>query len=219
MKIIVFSDTHLRLPFEEEKFIFLEKIIKKADRVIINGDFWDGYIISFDQFTNSPWQHLFPLLKKKKTVYVFGNHDKKILSNKKISLFSYYQTSQYSLKINGKKFIFEHGDRIAPALDGILKIKKAPSFLQKRLINFHDKMLQKYGKDFLKRFFKKRNKILKKKIKKEFKNGEILICGHSHFPEVDLKNHLANCGTISGGFASYLLIDEKGKIKLKEERY
>jgi len=43
MKIAIFSDTHLRLPFEERKFKFLERVIKNVERIIINGDFWDGY--------------------------------------------------------------------------------------------------------------------------------------------------------------------------------
>lgn len=219
MKILVFSDTHLRLPFEEKKFNFLKSIIQKADQVIINGDFWDGYIITFDQFINSPWKHLFPLLKKKKTIYVFGNHDKKIFIDKRVSFFSFYQTYHFQLKINGSFFNFEHGDQLSPAIDGILKIKKAPSILQKLLINFHDHMLQVYGKSFLNQFFTRRNKIIKKRIKNKLKKGEFLVCGHSHYPEVDEKNRFANSGTIGGGFASYLLIDEKGKIWLKEERY
>jgi predicted phosphodiesterase len=219
MIIVVFSDTHLRLPFEEEKFRFLEKLVAKADQVIINGDFWDGYIISFDQFINSPWQNLFPLLKKKKTIYVLGNHDKRILSDKRVSLFSHQQKEEYLLKINGSQFVFQHGHQLAPALDDVLKLKKVPAIIQKRLINFHDRQIRKKGKEFLRKFFKKNNEKIKKKIKSRFKNGQIIICGHTHYPEIDLKNHFACCGTIAGGFASYLLIDERGRIRLREEGY
>ncbi len=83
MKTIVLSDTHLYEEFDEKKFNFLKRIISKVDRVIINGDFWDSYICSFSDFINSPWKKLFPLLKTKKTVYIYGNHDKKSLTDKK----------------------------------------------------------------------------------------------------------------------------------------
>ena len=219
MTIAVFSDTHLRLPFEEKKFRFLEKLINKSAHVIIVGDFWDGYIITFTQFLNSPWRHLFPLLKRKKTIYIFGNHDKEIFVNEKVNLFSKKQVKQYQLKLNGKNFVFEHGDRLVPALDGILKIKKPPTFLQKRLIKLHDQLLEKKGKRFLEWFFKKTGEKIKKKMESEFKDSQFLIAGHTHYPEIDEKNRFANCGTIGGGFASYLLIDEEGRIKLKEERY
>lgn len=220
MKTLVFSDTHLRLPFEEKKFNFLKSIIQKADQVIINGDFWDGYIITFDQFVDSPWKNLFPLLKRKKAVYIFGNHDKKILADYRISLFSHFQTSQYQLKIDGNHFIFEHGNRWLPTMDDVLKLKKVPSIIQKRLINFHDNQLRKKGKEFLKKFFKKNNEKIKKKIKSKLNNGQFFIFGHTHYPEIDEKNRFANCGTIAAGFASYLLIDEEeGKIWLREEGY
>lgn len=219
MKILVFSDTHLRLPFEEKKFDFLKSIIQKVDQVIINGDFWDGYIISFDQFINSPWQNLFPILKKKKTIYIFGNHDKKIFADNRVFLFSYLYTTQYQLKINGRSLIFEHGNRWLPAMDNVLKLKKVPSIIQKRLISFHDKQIRKKGKEFLKKFFKKNNEKIKKKIKSKLTNGQFFVFGHTHYPEVDKGNHFANCGTIGGGFASYLLIDNKGKVILKEEGY
>ena len=64
MKILVFSDTHLSSTFEEKKFNLLKEIISRADRVIINGDFWEGYLISFKEFLDSRWKELFPLLKK-----------------------------------------------------------------------------------------------------------------------------------------------------------
>ncbi|KKP50689.1 MAG: hypothetical protein UR42_C0024G0015, partial [Candidatus Roizmanbacteria bacterium GW2011_GWA2_33_33] len=50
MNILVFSDTHLYLPFDGKKFNFLKKIISDSDQVIINGDFFDDYMISFDEF-------------------------------------------------------------------------------------------------------------------------------------------------------------------------
>lgn len=68
MKTIVFSDTHLINKFEENKFQFLSALIASADSIIINGVFWDAYMVSFDAFIKSRWKDLFPLLKEKKTI-------------------------------------------------------------------------------------------------------------------------------------------------------
>ena len=39
MKILVISDLHLTTRFDQKKCEFLEKLISRADKVIINGDF------------------------------------------------------------------------------------------------------------------------------------------------------------------------------------
>jgi predicted phosphodiesterase len=219
MKIAIFSDTHLRLPFEEKKFKFLERVVKKVDQVIINGDFWDGYIISFSQFINSPWKNLFPLLKLKKAVYIFGNHDKKILSNGKLDLFSQQQTTNYEIRADSKSFIFEHGNRLSPALDDQLRLKKIPTMIQKTLTTFHDYFVRKQGKEFLRRRFSKYNKVIKKKIKDKLEENQFFFCGHTHWAEIDEKNHFANSGIVAGGLGQYLIIEDEGKITLKEEWY
>ena len=118
--ILVFSDTHLYLPFDQKKFNFLKKIISESDRVIINGDFFDGYMIKFSKFIDSPWNQLFPLLKNKKTVYIFGNHDKKEFSDKRLSLFSDSQVSNYQLPTTHYNLIFTHGDDTRPTPDTVL---------------------------------------------------------------------------------------------------
>ncbi|MBI3955332.1 metallophosphoesterase, partial [Candidatus Gottesmanbacteria bacterium] len=76
MHTIIISDLHLTRRFEKRKFNFLKKIIERSDQVVINGDLWDYYFSSFSQFVRSPWRQLFPLLKEKKTVYLYGNHDR-----------------------------------------------------------------------------------------------------------------------------------------------
>jgi len=100
MTILVFSDTHLTHRFNKKKFLFLSRIIKKADKVIINGDFWDGHISSFHRFINSKWSMLFKLLKQKKTVYIYGNHDRKEYCDSRVSSFSTIQTTHYKINFN-----------------------------------------------------------------------------------------------------------------------
>jgi len=218
MKILVLSDTHLGLRFEEKKFKLLKSLIKSVNKVVINGDFWEGYKINFEQFINSHWKLLFPLLKSKKTTYLFGNHDKKLYSNEKTSLFSDLQAHQYKMKLNGNVLVFEHGNRLCSLFDEthpkFYEIIKKTNILGR----LHEMMVRKFGSKILKLLFSSQNEIIKAKIKKELKNGEIFVCGHTHAAEFDIKNNFLNSGIIMHGLAQYVLIDGK-KIYPKEEWY
>nr|MBI5455722.1 metallophosphoesterase family protein [Candidatus Levybacteria bacterium] len=226
MKIIFFSDTHLTNKLEDKKFTFLEKIISQADKVIILGDFWDNSLITFDQFVNSSWNKLFPLLKSKKTVYVYGNHDKKEFSDKRVLLFSDTQTDKYSFKVNEKTFVAEHGDRFFKnnliyqlTYGGPLKIFfMSKLFITWQFVIFENLLTKAFGTRFLKKKSLRFNGHIKKVIIKEFKNNEILICGHTHAAEIDLKNNFINTGIIRHGLGQFVIIDD-GIIYLKEEWY
>ena len=64
-KILIFSDTHLTKRFEEKKYNLLVRLVSSSDRVIINGDFWDSWFVSFKDFLGSKWNKLFPLLRER----------------------------------------------------------------------------------------------------------------------------------------------------------
>lgn len=216
MKILLFSDTHLTDIFDKKKFIFLKKIILSADKVIILGDFWDGYQTTFDKFINSNWKELFPVLKKKKTVYCYGNHDKKEYADKRLSLFSTIQTKQYRQKIGNRTFVFEHGDRLYQSLD--MKINSRPiirilTFIAHRILG---NVFFKTGINPFKLIFKKESINIQKKIEQERKNNEFYCCGHIH--EAMVKKFYANPGYIDYGNGQYLIINN-GKIKLMKELY
>jgi len=222
MNILVFSDTHLYLPFDEKKFNFLKKIISKYDQVIINGDFFDNYMISFADFINSPWNQLFPLLKKKKAIYIFGNHDQKKFSDQRLNLFSDVQTSIYHLSSVNYHLVFTHGQqfRKTPDLFVNKNLKQVVSMVVK-IAHFNRQLLTNiFGRLFLSLRFAYRNIATKEKAIKTIKDNEFIVVGHNHWAEVDEKNHFACCGAILYGFAQYLTIDlTSGKITLHEEWY
>jgi predicted phosphodiesterase len=218
MKTLVFSDSHLARRFDEKQFAFLKKIILKSDRVVINGDFWDGYLTSFRDFINSSWKYLFPILKSKNAIYVYGNHDKRRFASSKVSLFSDVYTARYQEKFNGKTLIFEHGNNLLPALDDRYQVI-IPRFVQTGVSFTHDFMARRFGNKFLKFAFKSSNRILKRKLKKRLAPDEIFICGHTHCAEVDLKNNFGNSGIVKAGLGQYLIIDNKDQVILKEEKY
>jgi len=222
MKILIFSDSHLYLPFDNNKFKFIKKIIASCDRVIINGDFFDSYMNKFDEFVNSPWNQLFPLLKARKTVYIYGNHDQRTSSDSRVALFSDIQAERYKIKTPNKTFIFEHGDKTRPTPDVMytnlsFKIKHYGMVCVHFLRNILVRLFRNIAINIL---FKPRNKISKKIIKINYKptSNEIYIIGHNHFGEVDEKNNFASTGAILYGYAQYLTI-ENDQISLHEEWY
>lgn len=211
MKVLIFSDTHLTDNFEEKKFNFLKKIISRSDKVIINGDFWDGYLTTFDKFISSPWKKLFPLLKSKKTVYVCGNHDRFTYADKRINLFSVKQVTVYYLKNKNYKLIIEHGHKIYRTIDEKLprKVNKYLSLAAGFFLNYFPltRLLLKMANSSIK------NRVKNKRIK-----GEVLIYGHTHYAEKDINNKFVNTGSIENGIAEYVLI-ENGEIISVKERY
>ena len=109
MKILVISDLHLTTRFDQKKCEFLEKLISRADKVIINGDFWSYYSCTFGEFVRSEWKALFPLLREKQAVYIYGNHDFRKWTNKRVHLFSVRQAEKYEYRYEKNKIIIEHG--------------------------------------------------------------------------------------------------------------
>lgn len=219
MNILVFSDTHLSLPFEEKKFNFLKSIIKNADRVIINGDFWEGYFISFKHFMDSPWKHLFPLLKQKQAIYIFGNHDRKKFSDHDIKQFSVKHTDRYDLVVGNNTFIFEHGNRLLP-LENINTneiMAGAPGFITSFMEHIEKFIVRTTGSKY-QAGLKHLNSKIKTLIKSELKKGEYYVCGHTHCAEVDHKNKFINTGMIKHGLGQYLLI-KNGIMYPMQETY
>ncbi len=210
MKLLVFSDTHLTEFVEEKKFNILKDIVSKADKVVINGDFWDGYLSSFDEFRNSGWKNLFPILKKKKAVYVYGNHDNKQFHHTKLArMFSDIQTDRFKLKIGDNTYIFEHGNRLLPFGDEDALQAQIKSTFNKLTNKIESMMIKTFGVHY-QRFLQKYNEVIKSKIVKELKKNEYYVCGHTHSAEIDRKNRFINTGVIKDGLAQYIHITEKG---------
>lgn len=214
MKIIIFSDSHLTDRFEEGKFLFLKKIISIADKVIINGDFWDGYLTNFDRFVKSRWKKLFPLLKKRKTVYIYGNHDNKALADARVNLFSVYQGYKYTLKSGHHTFHIKHGHNIYKLPDDYI-----PMFLISIIVSV-DSVLRYWwyllNRSGLLNYYHSLNDYYRKGYK--MPDRHLNIIGHTHGAEIAIKDGFANSGFIRWGYGSYLIC-ENGMLELKQEKY
>ena len=223
-KILIISDTHLTKRFDKKKYDFLKKLIANSDKVIINGDFWDSWFTTFDDFVHSKWQGLFPVLLEKEAVYIFGNHDLKKETDDRIKLFSVKGVESYDLEYDDEIYHIEHGrrilelekDRFLLTYGQIMQILENHNFkVMFWILNlleiisykiFEEKMM--YTK-----FAHKRNFILKRAEKHSW-----LVCGDTHCPEIDNARQFANSGCILHGYATYLTIDI-GKVSLHAETY
>lgn len=212
MRYLIFSDTHLTPIFEPAKFRILKEAIMRADRVIINGDFWEGFAGTFDQFVNSRWAtELFPLLKKKKAVYLFGNHDPKRLSDERVAMFSVLQAERYQFTSGKNIYSIEHGNRLIrfPDLSVSMRV-----ILEK----IEDIVFKLMGKTFVRLAYKRFNERIKRMIRHTYQEHEYLITGHTHYAEIDLENHYINGGFNHYGLSQYLFIED-GVVTPVEKTY
>lgn len=214
MKTIVFSDTHLSDKFEDKKYTFLKRLIESADRVIINGDFWDGHLISFETFVNSPWKQLFPLLLSKKTVCLYGNHDRREFCDERVGLYSVKQLNSYVLEGGRTSFVFEHGNTTLPSIDERLPLPEIIFTLSTRAYSSFEGFVTRRTKKSI-RFW---GVFLNSRLKRKKTNGHFAVYGHTHFAEFDPAHKFADTGFIQHGLAQYLLIDD-GVITPREEWY
>lgn len=217
MKTLIISDTHFTKKFYQKRFNKLVELINSVDKVIINGDFWDSDHITFDQFVNSKWKNLFPLLKSKNTVYIFGNHDEKDLTDDRVNLFSKEQSYDYKLEINdGKVLYITHGHRVVGYINFIHKIVHKSRLLSRFTGIFINTLIQFSNGKYLKAY-KKMNNDMASWAKNNLKPNEILVCGHSHLNQFTPEKQFIDLGHSSLGFFEYIIIDQ-GKMKIYKEK-
>lgn len=215
MKVLVFSDTHLTERFDVAKFDALKEYITLADQVIINGDYWDGYVTDFSRFVNSQWQQLFPILKAKQTIYIHGNHDRQEFVDQRANLFSVEQKLEHRIQLGELEYVFTHGHLISAALDGGLRLsgKHVRSRLYKwstvMFSFFEGTTIRIFGRAIL-HFGGYHHRKMKRWILSNLSERQYLVCGHSHTAEIDHDNRLLNPGTFNHGLVSCLWIDETG---------
>jgi len=198
---------------------FLKKIISNADKVIINGDFWDGLFITFDDFLASPWQALFPLLKKKETIYIYGNHDKRERCDKRVNLFSDFQAESYSLPLKDKVLFITHGHTLELSFVKLIKWLKLWRFLLRLHCRLDHLLVNLLGQRYLYWSRKKYNKEIGFKAKNLLKDNEILVCGHTHLFQENPDKGFINLGCINYGLGQYLTVNNNGNLKFHNVRY
>jgi predicted phosphodiesterase len=222
METLVFSDTHFTRKFDKKRYLKLKSLIEKANKVIIDGDFWEGLSIPFTDFLNSEWKILFPLLKSKDTIYVFGNHDDPAMSDERIYEFCNQAVADYKLETSTIKYYFTHGqDFLFPKLkDRSLGIKRALKLLTKIDIFVAGIIQGILFKIFGPAVFpEKFNKMTLEERKRIAPLDYLLVCGHSHRPLYQPNLNFIDIGFFNYGWANYMLINEQGQFDFISERY
>ncbi len=216
MKTLIFADTHLSNRVHRKKLNYLKSIIEPADRVIIAGDFWDGFLTTLDKFTASGWNELFPLLLERQAIYVFGNHDRVEWSNDKVKLFSVQQAMAVDVIIGQRQFHITHGHTVFTSLED-----KIPALNHSVPLRIGANMDVLHKLVWGRRFLSKDSTInapMRDFTASSLPSPVFLICGHSHYPEIDHQHRIANTGFIGMGFGNYLIIEDD-QLELIKEKY
>ena len=220
MRILIFGDLHLSTKFNQAKFNKIVNLVNSVDEVIINGDFWDSAYCNFDEFTKSKWNQLFPVLKRKSAIYLYGNHDKKEWCDDRVTLFSVKQGKTYEIDFSNHKVYAMHGDNQVYGSHW----QKMPDWLEKflwRIGNVIEGTLVKiFGKHFLKWYHKGTNNRFKEAKLKEFGVEPLVFYNHTHAQERDDKTRCHNTGCMKYGLFQYVIFDTKtGDIEFYDESY
>jgi len=216
VKTIVISDIHLDEHFHQHKFDALSKIFTETDQIIINGDFWDGYLISFDTFMASGWSQLFPIMKEK-TVYLYGNHDAKKLCDERVSLFSHTQATSYELRVTNYVFHIEHGNKFMFPHDENNSPEKVQNFISEISHIVHSIGVKICGPNVYKVYTFANNQG-KKWAQKNLPADTILVCGHTHLAEDARDQNFINTGFNFDNYLSWLEITDTN-FELKNTTY
>jgi len=222
MKVIVISDTHLTAKFDEQKFNFLLNLFRSCDKLVVNGDLWNCYSSTFDEFLNSDWNRLFPIMLSKSAAYIYGNHDRKEFMDERVSLFSKEQHLKMELTVGGGTFHVEHGHLFfkhqSTHTPGFMKVSRKLK-IDERIRHPLEQFLYKtIGADKLFKFSSFMNAQVKSRAKEIFNSQKILVVGHTHVPECDKELGFVNTGFIDQGLAWYLEINGRG-YKLNQTTY
>ena len=223
-RTLVIADIHLTDQFDQKLFNYLSKLFANYDQIIINGDLWEGWLINFDQFINSEWNKLFPLLKEKNTIYLWGNHDPEDLIDERYELFADELLESYNLVHPNKEIILTHGHQL-------IDINKLP-----RHVKWYYKALElseNYSPRMIDRFTRRRilsievllfkylgiraitkssvppklNQLIKDDIKqKAVADNTYYITSHTHLSSMEPHNNFYNTGFINHGYANYIEI-------------
>lgn len=206
MRILVISDLHLTNRFKWRKFKFLSSLILNYDQVIICGDFWSAYTCTFDKFLKSKWNALFPLLKSRNAIYLYGNHDRERWCDDRVEQFCVKAKHSHSLTQGKVTYHFTHGvEYLADSINNEIFMFCHRIFKWDLISSFLDKMAlfilgyKKYTK-----VASKMNDIQKFAVSSD---SRVSVMGHTHSPEIDLKSKYVNCGFINLGHASYFEIE------------
>ena len=216
MRTLIFADTHLTEEFDPILCDYIAKLAKSVDQVIINGDFWDCYLTSFDKFINSSWSTLFPLLKHK-SIYLYGNHDPAKSMDKRVNLFSKLQVDHFQLIAGKRTFVIEHGHRVAGEFNDVHPL--ISKLVTKHFSRFYPTVDSwHFRRDFLGKIWRGYTSTRAKNLQHQLrryayshrKKNVVRVFAHSHLPaHEEIDQGFICLGASRFGKFRHLIIDEQ----------
>lgn len=201
-KYLILSDLHLGSTDSNPKKIlkFLKSI--EYDTLILNGDIIDGWKLrrggSIRKKEVEVLTYLLNVSKRKKVVYVRGNHDDFLDHMIPITLGDIEIVDNYEIEVNGKKIFITHGDvfdKITKELKWIAYIGDIGYTMLIKLNKIYNRIRNHFGYPYY-----SFSKEIKHKVKKavsyisdfeeslaklsKHRGYSGVICGHIHHPEI-----------------------------------
>jgi UDP-2,3-diacylglucosamine pyrophosphatase LpxH len=242
LDIAVISDVHLGTYgcHAAELEQYLRSI--QPDRLIINGDFIDGWQFSKNYFPESHAAVLRQVLKMMsegvKVVYVTGNHDEMLRQYSGFQLGNFTLDDKFLLKLSGRQFWFFHGDVFDLSMQHGKWLAKLGGLGYDILILLNrsvNRILERFGRE--KYSFSKKVKGSVKAALRHINNFEqtvadiaiekgydYVICGHIHEPVIkEISNQKGSVNYLNSGdwvenLTALEFVDEKWSVKYFESQ-
>lgn len=211
MRTLIFSDTHLTDQFDQLQCDYIVKLVKSVDKVIINGDFWDGYLTTFDAFL-ATWQPLLRVLAKHNVLYILGNHDNAVLTDERSQKFATVLDGEHIFTAGSTTYRVAHGHQQSCEFDA-----RHPQ-LTKYFGWFYPFIPTILNLPYCGTWLRARNERTKRKLEYELmqfaesnaQDHVVYVFGHSHLMADNSTIHYLNPGCFTPSIARFLIINEDG---------
>jgi len=178
MRTLIISDTHIGDPRFNNEFIANVLKKKKFNRLVLNGDFIDLWLDSFEEIKKDK---LFILVqeiaKTKEVIWIQGNHDYRIIDYKD-ELSNIKVVDKLEFVDNGRRILILHGHQLYDHQN-----MGKNSILATKINNFiyrHTKIDLQTFFNTMRLYFWTVRKRRKSLLNAFGKNFDVLIIGHTH---------------------------------------
>lgn len=217
MNTLIISDIHLGSPVCDRAKV-LEVLSLDFETLIINGDLFDSY--SFHRFNKKDWavlSRLRKLTKIHKVIFIKGNHDSNGEFLSAITGMEF--VNNYSFVLNSRIFYLEHGDKYDHWIKHrpiITWIFTGLYFWLQMIDASHN--LSRMIKRLSKSWIDAKNIVASKFIAKHGMKYDVILAGHTHFPEVVeyFGGYYVNSGSFCEKVCTYVEIYDDGSFQLKK---
>jgi UDP-2,3-diacylglucosamine pyrophosphatase LpxH len=214
---LIISDIHLGSSVCNREKV-LEVLDIPFNTLIINGDLFDNH--SFHRYTRKDWKILTKIRKLSKThkvILVKGNHDGCAEFLAAITGMEF--TTSYSFQVNERQMLCEHGDEY----DHWVQARPVSTFVFTGLYYWVQKfdkknIITRRLKAWSKSWVRAKDIVSKKFLAKHGREYDVIMAGHTHYPEEVYSSEYSctyiNSGSFCDKMCSCIVIDKQGVAKL-----